>query len=76
MRGNKLEAVKEQILIRCLGLGIKEAHHPWSKDKYTYTADELFDQLIKTVIPLVSELKQQNKLPTEAPLNFPSPPKK
>ena len=31
MRGNKLEAVKEQILIRFLGLGIKEAHHPWSK---------------------------------------------
>ena len=59
MRGNKLEAVKEQILIRYLGLGIKEAHHPWSKDKYTYTADEFFDHLIKTVIPLVSELKQQ-----------------
>ena len=46
------------------------------KDKYTYTADEFFDHLIKTVIPLVSELKQQQKLPREAPLNFPSAPEK
>ena len=76
MRGNKLEAVKEQTLIRFLGLGIKGAHHPWSKDKYTYTVDDLFDHLIKTVIPLVNELKRKKKLPREAPLNFPSPPNK
>ena len=73
MTANKLEAVKEQILIRYLGLGIKEAHHPWSKGQHTYTADELLDHLMKKVIPLESELKR-GKLPTEALMNFPPPP--
>ena len=58
MTANKLEAVKEQILIRYLGLGIKEAHHPWSKGQHTYTVDELLDHLMKNVIPLESELKR------------------
>jgi hypothetical protein len=31
----KLEYVKEQILIRYLGLGWEEAHHLWSKNKKT-----------------------------------------
>ena len=61
MTGNKLEAVKEKILIRYLGLGIKEAYHPWSKGEHMYTADELLDHLINTIIPLESELKQQKK---------------
>ena len=76
MTANKLEAVKEQILIRYLGLGIKEAHHPWSKGQHTYTADELLDHLMKNVIPLESELKRGKKLPTEAPMNFLPPPEK
>ena len=59
MTANKLEAVKEQILIRYLGLGIKEAHHPWSKGQHTYTVDELLDHLMKNVIPLESELKRE-----------------
>ena len=29
---NKLEFVKQQILIRYLGLGWKETDHPWPKD--------------------------------------------
>ena len=30
---DKIECVKEQILIRYLGLGWEEAHHLWSKNK-------------------------------------------
>jgi hypothetical protein len=37
----KIECVKEQILISYLGLGWEEAHHPWSKYKHVYTASEL-----------------------------------
>ena len=59
MTGNKLEAVKEQILIRYLGLGIKEAHHPWSKGQHTHTADELLAHFMNKVISLESELKRR-----------------
>ncbi len=38
---DKIECVKEKILIRYLGLGWEEAHHPWSKNKHQYTALEL-----------------------------------
>ncbi len=31
---DKIECMKKQILIRYLGLGWKEAHHPWSKNKH------------------------------------------
>ncbi len=41
----KIECVKEQILIRYLGLGWEEAHHPWSKNKHIYTASELLKHL-------------------------------
>ena len=74
MTGNKLETVKEQILIRYLGLEIKEAHHPWSKGQHTYTADELLAHFMNKVIPLESELKRRKKIPTKAPMNFPAPP--
>ena len=78
MRGNKLEAVKEQILIAYLGLGIEGAHHPWSEKQgtttHTFTADELFEHFVLTVLPLVNELKRKGKLPTKPPLNFPSSP--
>lgn len=76
MRGNKLEAVKEQILIRHSGRWIKEAHIPWSTsrggNKYKYTVDELLEHLAETVMPMVNELKRKKNLPTEAPLKFPS----
>ena len=78
MRGNKLEAVKEQILIAYLGLNIGKAHHPWSEKRgtvsYTFTLDELFEHFVSTVLPLVNELKSKGKLPTKPPLNFPSAP--
>jgi hypothetical protein len=78
MRGNKLEAVKEQLSIAYLGLGIEGAHHPWSEKQgtvaYTFTVDELFEHFVLTVLPLVNELKRKGKLPTEPPLNVPSSP--
>jgi hypothetical protein len=44
----KIECVKEQILIRYYpGLGREEAHHPWSKNKHQYTAAELLKHCAK-----------------------------
>ena len=34
----RLAGVKEQILIRYLGLGWEDAHHPWSSEGHTYTS--------------------------------------
>ncbi len=48
----KIECVKEQILIRYLGLGWEEAHHPWSKNKHIYNESELLKHLCEVVIPL------------------------
>jgi hypothetical protein len=42
----------QQILIRYLGLGWEEAHHPWLKNKHQYTALELLKHLYEVVIPL------------------------
>ena len=67
---DKLRAVKEQIHIRLFGLGWKEAHHPWSKEGYTYTPEELFDHLVNVVIPLASKLD----VPSEASTELPAPP--
>jgi hypothetical protein len=65
---DKIECVKEQILIRYLGLGWEEAHHPWSKNKHQYTASELLKHLCEIVIPLqdIKEVPNQAliKLPT------------
>jgi hypothetical protein len=69
-RTKKLEAVKEQILIRYLGLGWDKAHHPWSRGEVIYGPDELFKHLVETVIPLADV----EKIPDEPPLNMPSPP--
>ena len=66
----KLRAVKEQILIRYLGLGWIEAHHPWSKAGLTFSPDELFQHLIEKVIPL----SKNNTVPDKPPSKLPSPP--
>ena len=63
----QLKYTKEQILIRYLGLGWEKAYHPWSKDKYTFTATELLEHLVKTVIPLA----KSEKVPNEAPYHMP-----
>ena len=69
-KAKKLDAVKEQILIRYLGLGWEKAHHPWSCGQVTYGPDELFRHLVETVIPMA----ETEKVPAEAPLNMPSTP--
>ena len=48
----QLKYTKEQILIRYLGCGWKEAHHPWSKYTHIYTATELLDHFLHIVLPL------------------------
>ncbi len=36
------EAIKEQLLMRSLGLGWNEAYHAWSRDGIPYTSNQLF----------------------------------
>ena len=67
----RLRAVKEQILIRYLGCGWVEAHHPWSMKGNTYASLYLFKFLKKTVIPLEKEM---GGIPKEPPLELPLPP--
>ena len=67
----RLHAVKGQILIRYLGCGWIEAHHPWSMNGTTYTSSYLFKFLKDTVIPLE---KKMGGIPKEPPLEIPSPP--
>ena len=66
----RLRAVKEQILIRYLGCGWEEAHHPWSSGNGTYTSSYLFKVLKEVVIPL----EKNHAIPKEPPLELPSPP--
>ena len=47
----RLNAVKEQIRIRIIGFGWQDLHHPWSKEGHTFTANELLQYLIDTLIP-------------------------
>ena len=70
----KMRAVKEQIMIVSIGLGLEEAHHPWSKDNYNFKADELFDHFVNVVLPLIKKLEKEGRMPTEAPLSLPSQP--
>jgi hypothetical protein len=66
----KLQFVKEQILIRYLGLGWTKAYHPWSKNKYVYLPSELMEHFVKVVLPL-----QNTEVVPEAPLmNLPGLP--
>ena len=46
---DKFKFVKEQILIRYLGLGWEEAYHPWSKKGHTYQPLELLEHVINNV---------------------------
>ncbi len=67
---DKIECVKEQILISYLGLGWEEAHHPWSTNKHQYTASELLKHLCKVFIPL----QDVKEVPSAAPINRGSSP--
>jgi len=66
---DRLHRSKEQILMRYLGLGWVEAHHPWSSKGRTFTADELFDHLIRVVILL--EYEPDREIPIEPPVDLP-----
>ena len=50
-QSNNKKCVKEQILIVHLGLGFEEAHHPWSRDRYEYSAVELLEHFVKVCFP-------------------------
>jgi len=63
----KLPYVKEQILMRYLGLGWEEAHHPYSKGGYKYNSQELMEHFVKTVLPLADTLEVPDKPPLELP---------
>jgi hypothetical protein len=69
---DRLHSSKEQILMRYLGLGWVEAHHPWSSKGRTFTADELFDHLIRVVILL--EYEPDREIPIEPPVDLPTVP--
>ena len=66
----RLDAVKEQILIRYLGLGWAEAHHAWSENERGFTSAELFKHFLEVVLPLADELI----IPERAPLSLPELP--
>ena len=59
----RLNAVKEQILICCLGLGWEDAHHPWSKSGVAFSSKQLLKHLIETVIHLADDLPIPNEPP-------------
>jgi hypothetical protein len=67
---DKIECAKEQILIRYLGLGWEEAHHPWSKSKHQYTALEPLKHLCEVAIPL----QDVKGVPNQAPIKLPARP--
>ena len=56
--------------MRYLGLGIEEAHHPWSKNKWSFIYLELLDQLVDKVI----FHEKTTIFPTEAPIIDPTLP--
>ena len=50
-----------------LGLGIEEAHHPWSENTRSFTSRELLDNLVDKVFPRGKTII----LPTEASITAP-----
>ena len=54
--------------MRYLGLGIEEAHHPWSENTRLFTSRELLDHLVDKVLPHEKTII----LPTEAPITAPT----
>ena len=57
--------------MRYLGLGIEEAHHPWSENKRSFTSRGLLDHLVDKVIPhektIILLLKRQLQLQHYSP---------
>ena len=69
-KGKRLKSIKEQLLMRSLGLGWNEAYHAWSKDGIPYKSNQLFSFFKQCVIPLA----ETRDVPREPPLSLPSPP--
>jgi hypothetical protein len=67
---DKLRCVKEQILIRYLGCGWGEAHHPWSRKGKQYEPSELFEHFVTKVIPM----EATHAVPDKPPINLPKRP--
>ena len=65
----KLRTVKDQLIVRYLRLGWKEAYHTWSCNNVDYTPVYLLNFFIDVVIPLSAE----NEVPIEPPVDLPSP---
>ena len=53
-------------MIRHMGLGWTEAHHPYSKAGYVYTPADSMEHFEKTVLPLAVT----NTVPNEPPLEL------
>jgi len=70
----RLVVAKQQLLMYANGLEIEGAHHPWSKDKHTYTGYELLEWIINTVMPLAKELDRKGQLPMEPTVRMKSLP--
>jgi hypothetical protein len=69
-KGKQLKVIKDQLLMRSLGLGWNEAYHAWSKDGIPYTSNQLFRFFKQYVFPLA----ETQGVPGEPPLSLPSPP--
>ena len=61
-----LAAVKDQILIRCLGLGWELLHNAGS----TLSSEQLYKHLVEVVITIAGDLA----VPPEPPMNIPTLP--
>jgi hypothetical protein len=70
----KLQFVKEQILIRYLGLGWTKAYHPWSKNKHIFSPSELMEHFVKVVLPLDNTEIVVVLVPNAPPMNLPGLP--
>ena len=62
---DKFKFIKEQILIRYLGLGWEEAYHPWSEKGRTYQPLELLEHFISIV------LRIKKAVPSQPPVRLP-----
>ncbi len=66
----RLQAVKDQHLIRILGLGWIQAHYPWSKNGMEYSTKIFLANWCSVVIPLAAILK----VPDDASVKLPTAP--
>lgn len=66
----RLSAVKEQVLIRYLGIGQEDLHHPWSANGEDFNLKNLLNHLIQTVLLLAKKLD----VPHYVPIHFPIQP--